>query len=75
MREGIDDYEIFLQLKKLAGKGSTEAKQMLDRVNSLVVTPNTGSAISTKLMPDPNAVMDVWIEAGELLDQLIQLQK
>jgi len=72
-REGVDDYEIFLQLKELAKAGSTEARQALERVETLVVTPNMGGAFSTDVMRDPNAVQAAWIEAGELLDQLVQL--
>jgi len=73
VREGIDDFEIFLELEKYAKAGNRLAEQALERVKSLVITPNMSGVFSTNVMPDPDAVQAAWIEAGELLDQLLNL--
>jgi hypothetical protein len=69
-REGVDDYEVFCRLQKHAEAGSAEAQRALDCVGSLVTTPNRGGRYSTDIMPDPGAVLDARIAAGETLDRL-----
>jgi len=69
-REGVDDYEVFCRLRQYAEAGSAEARQALDRVCSLVTTPNRGGRYSTDIMPDPEAVLAARIAAGETLDRL-----
>jgi len=69
-REGVDDYELFLALNKLADGGNANAQAALDRVRSLVNMPNRGGRYSTDVMPDPDAVRDARIAAGEVLSRL-----
>ena len=66
-REGVDDYELFLALSKLADAGNAKAQTALDRVRSLVNMPNRGGRYSTDVMPDPDAVREARIAAGEVL--------
>ncbi len=72
VREGVDDYEIFHELDKYAVNGNPEAKEALDKVRSLVIQPHQGGMISTGFMPDPEAVSQVRIVAGEVLDRLLK---
>jgi hypothetical protein len=72
VREGVDDYEIFNALNKFAEEGNQDAKEALDMVKSLVITPHTGGVLSTSFMPDPDAVFTTRIIAGEVLDVLIK---
>jgi hypothetical protein len=68
-REGMEDYEIFVQLAKRAGNDPA-AKKALERVRSLVNSPNKGGRMSTDIMPDPDAVIQARIAAGEALARL-----
>ena len=70
-REGVDDYEVFFALDRLAKNGSSRAAEMLDRVRSLVSMPNRGGRYSTDIMPDPDAVVRTRVDAGQLLDRLL----
>ena len=69
-REGVDDYEVFCRLREQAEAGSAEARKVLERVRSLVTTPNRGGRYSTDIMPDPDAVLAVRVAAGETLSRL-----
>ncbi len=72
VREGVDDYEIFHELDKYAVKGNRDANETLDIVRSLVIQPYPGGMISTSFMPDPNAIRQARIDAGEVLDRLLK---
>ncbi|HJN13860.1 MAG TPA: DUF4091 domain-containing protein, partial [Armatimonadota bacterium] len=65
-REGIEDYEIFIELAKRA-ENDPAARAVLDEVKSLVDMPNKGGRYSTDIMPNPDAVMAARVKAGEAL--------
>jgi len=64
-REGVEDYEYLYLLRELAakakaaGKDSRAATEALERANRLVSIPNAGGRFSTKILPDPDAVLRV----------------
>jgi len=65
-REGMEDYEIFHELAKRADTDPA-AKKALDGVRALVTIPNKGGRMSTDIMPNPEAVIQARIAAGEAL--------
>ena len=69
-REGVDDYELLLALDEYARNGNAQAAAALERMKALVTMPNRGGRYSTDVMPDPDAVMQAHIAAGELLNRL-----
>jgi len=71
IREGVDDFEIFNALKPYAEQGDPDAMEILDIVRSLVIEPNPGGMLSTSFMPDPAAVCNARVMAGEILDRLL----
>lgn len=62
-REGVEDYEImYLMLERLetaraAGKDVREADAALAEMRALVSIPNAGGRFSSRIMPDPDAVL------------------
>ena len=73
-REGLEDYEIYAALQRLAEiQPDLEAriKPVLDEVRRLGALPNAGGYRSTRLLPDPDALLEVRRRAGELLDELM----
>ena len=70
VRDGVEDYEMFLELSRYAEEGNEDAREALDRVRSLVEIPNRGGRYSTYLMPDPDAIQLARIKAGEILSKL-----
>lgn len=70
VRDGVEDYEIFLALDAVARQGDTEAQAMLDRVRAVTAMPNRGGRYSSYLMPDPKTVQTLRREAGDLLSRL-----
>lgn len=71
IREGVDDFEIFNALKPYAEQGDPDAREVLNIVRSLVIVPNLGGMLSTSFMPDPAAVCNARVAAGEVLDRLL----
>ena len=71
VREGVDDYEIFFALNKFAETGNRDAQKALDKVRSLVKTPHRSASLSTRIMPNPLAIIEARIAAGEVLDRLL----
>ncbi len=71
VREGVDDFEIFFALNKFADEGNRAAQKALDKVRSMVIDPYPIGFISTSFMPDPDAVSEARVSAGELLDDLL----
>lgn len=67
-RDGVEDYEIFLQLRALADAGNARAKEALAAVEAAVSMQNRGGRYSTVLMPDPAAVRKARIMAGAAVD-------
>ncbi len=74
IREGVDDFEIFHALSAYAEQGERDAREILEIVRSLVILPNPGGMISTGFMPDPAAVSNARVKAGEILDRLLKNQ-
>jgi hypothetical protein len=64
-REGVEDYEYLYLLRDLigkakgAGRDTTEAERALERASRLVDIPNAGGRYSTKILPNPDAVLRV----------------
>ncbi len=71
-RDGIDDYEMFYALAKLARqRGDSKTLAALERALSLVSMPNRGGRFSTLLMPDPEAFAQARLAVGEQLNRLL----
>ncbi len=64
-REGVEDYEYLYLLRhlvmraKAAGKDVTQAEEALAQAGDLVTIPNAGGRYSTKILPNPDAVLEV----------------
>jgi hypothetical protein len=62
-REGVEDYEMMYLLRertataKAAGRDVTEAEAAMAEAQALVSIPNAGGRYSSKIMPDPDAVL------------------
>jgi hypothetical protein len=69
-REGMEDYEIFFELAKRADTDPA-ARKALDAVRALVTIPNKGGRESTDIMPNPDAVIQARVAAGEALAKLM----
>ena len=72
VREGVDDFEIFNELDKFAKRGNRDAQEALDIVRSLVIKPHRCGMIASSFMPDPKAVCNARITAGQILDRLLK---
>jgi hypothetical protein len=71
IREGVDDYEIFHALEDYEKQGNAEAREILNAIRNLVIVPNRGGMWATSFMPDPEAIADARVTAGEILDRLM----
>jgi hypothetical protein len=69
-REGVDDYEVFLALRKHAEAGNAEARAALDRVLAAVAMTKPNGRYSTLLMPDPDEIRAARNHAGKVLSEL-----
>jgi acetone carboxylase gamma subunit len=64
-REGAEDYEYFYLLReriaiaKAAGRDTAAAETALTTAQDLVTIPNAGGRFSTRILPDPDAVLAV----------------
>ena len=62
-REGLEDYEYLNLLRQLVAKagprakGLDAAKKALEKARALVSIPNAGGRYSTKILPDPDALL------------------
>lgn len=76
-REGVEDYEYLAMLRevidrgKAAGQDVAEAEAALRAAVELVSIPNVGGRYSTKILPDPDAVLRVRRAAGDALERLL----
>jgi hypothetical protein len=73
-REGMEDYEIFFELAKRADTDPA-AKKALDAVRALVTIPNKGGRESTDIMPNPDAVIQARVAAGEALAKVMATER
>ena len=75
-REGVEDYEYLYLLgqgiarAKAAGRDVTEAQQALEQASKLVSIPNAGGRNSSKILPDPDAVLRVRESLARAIEQL-----
>ncbi len=69
-RDGVDDYELFLALRKHASAGNADAQAALDRVFAAVTMTQPNGRYSTRLMPDPDEILAARTQAGNLLSRL-----
>ena len=64
-REGMEDYEYLYLLReriraaKAAGRATAEAEKVLADAAAMVPIPNAGGRYSTKILPDPDAVLSL----------------
>ncbi|HEX6970696.1 MAG TPA: glycoside hydrolase domain-containing protein, partial [Limnochordia bacterium] len=73
-REGLEDYEIYAALRRLADADpilEEAVAPVLAAVEALAVIPNAGGYRSTQILPDPDALLELRWQAGELLDRLL----
>jgi hypothetical protein len=75
-REGVEDYEYLYLLRSLtatakaAGRDVREAEQALADAARLVEIPNAGGRYSSKILPDPDAVLRVKRTLGAAIERL-----
>lgn len=75
-REGCEDYEYLYLLRagiaatKTAGRDATAAAQALAAAQELVAIPNAGGRYSTRILPDPDAVLAVKERVAAALEAL-----
>ncbi|MBN1417617.1 MAG: DUF4091 domain-containing protein [Planctomycetes bacterium] len=74
--EGVDDAEYLLILRERiarareAGEDPRRAEEVLARGAALVPIPNAGGRHSTRILPDPDAVLRIREEAAEAIERL-----
>lgn len=68
-RDGVEDYEYLLLLKKAAAAGCGEAADIIAQAAELVSIPNAGGRYSTKILPDPEALTRLRQRMGEYLNR------
>ncbi len=75
-REGVEDYEYLYRLKdlveksKASGKNVAQAEEALDEAANLVTIPNAGGRYSSKILPDPEALIRARVRLGEAIETL-----
>lgn len=72
-RDGIEDYEVFAALAKLAADKPALAPRielLLKKVRDLMVIPNAGGYRTSDWLPDPLLPARLRLEAGDLLTRL-----
>ena len=75
-REGVEDYEYLYRLKSLvteakaAGRDVSQAEQALAAADELVEIPNAGGRYSSKILPDPDAIVRVRLQVAKAIEGL-----
>ena len=75
-REGVEDYEYLYLLRervrkaKAAGRDVAEAEQVLADAAALVPVPNPGGRYSTRILPDPGAVLRLKERLARAIERL-----
>jgi len=67
-RDGVEDYEYLMLLKRHADNPQADA--LLKEFAALVEIPNAGGRFSTRILPDPTRLAALRLRAGALLEQL-----
>lgn len=65
-RDGVEDYEYLKALK--AHANDPEATRILNAFGALIEIPNAGGRFSTKILPDPDRLTELRLQAGAWLD-------
>ena len=75
-REGVEDYEYLYRLKglvdqaKAVGRDVSQAEAALTAAAELVEIPNAGGRYSSKILPDPGALLRTRIQVAEAIEGL-----
>ncbi len=75
-REGVEDYEYLHKLKSLleeaqtAGRDTARARKALAAAAALVEIPNAGGRYSSRILPDPAALLRARAEVAEAIESL-----
>ncbi len=75
-REGVEDYEYLYILRdlvaqgKAAGRDVSQGEKALALADALVEIPNAGGRYSTKILPNPDAVLEVKQAVAEAIEAL-----
>ena len=73
-REGVEDYEYLCLLRRLILEAETEgrdvvaARETLEQASQLVEIPNAGGRYSSKILPDPDRVLEVRTRVAEAIE-------
>lgn len=73
VREGIEDYEILMALRRLAEERpqlQSRIQPIFDEVRAMVPVPNAGGYRSSEILRDPDRLTSLRRRAGNLLDRL-----
>ncbi len=76
-REGVEDYEYLYLLRSLvkrakaAGRDASAGERALAEAAKLVEIPNAGGRYSTKILPDPDAVLRVKEAVAKAIEALM----
>ena len=80
-REGVEDAEYLYQLRdltakaKAAGKDVSQAERALAQAAGLVPIPNAGGRYSTRILPNPAAVLEVKQAVARAIEGLKRLDR
>jgi hypothetical protein len=69
VRDGVEDYEYLVLLEREA-ETSREANALLEKFRNLVTIPNAGGRYSTRILPEPEKLSRLRLEAGRLLSRI-----
>jgi hypothetical protein len=75
-REGVEDYEYLHRLKTLVqlagatGRDTSQAEEALAAAAELVDIPNAGGRYSSKILPDPQALLRARTRIAEAIEKL-----
>jgi len=70
-RDGVEDYEYLKMLKAFADQtGDREAVRILAEFAALLDIPNAGGRYSSKILPEPNKLTALRLQAGAAIERL-----
>ncbi len=80
-REGVEDYEYLYRLKSLVdqaketGRDVSKAEAALEAAAQLVEIPNAGGRYSSKILPDPEKLLQARFQIGQAIETLSTQEK
>ena len=80
-REGVEDYEYLYRLKSLvdqvkkSGHDVSKAEAALEAAARLVDIPNAGGRYSSKILPDPDKLLQARIGIGQAIEELSKRER